>query len=166
MNPTWKAALGVILVFILGWFGGALTTIVIARHKAMMMLQHTPEAIAIVLERQTTRNLGLNDDQKKQLHSLIVDNVRQRMELQKQVQPQVKAVNRQTLQEIDALLTPDQQQLFHDNLILFKDRFGRNPFNTGAGVSPTPMAGSEPMSPATNMPATNAPATNTPATAQ
>ena len=36
------------------------------------------------------------------------------------------------LQEIDALLTPDQQQRFSDNLVLFKDRFGRNPFNVGA----------------------------------
>ncbi len=31
MNATWKAALGVILIFILGWFGGALTTLIVAR---------------------------------------------------------------------------------------------------------------------------------------
>jgi hypothetical protein len=157
MNTTWKAALGVILIFILGWFGGAVTTLVIARHKALVMMQRSPEALAIVLERQTTRNLGLNDDQKTHLHALFVENLRQRMELQKQVQPQVKAVNRQTLQEIDALLTPDQQQLFHDNLVLFKDRFGRNPFNTGAGVSPTPTAVPETTGTSTNAPATNAP---------
>ena len=138
MAKTWKAVVGVILIFILGWFGGALTTIVIARHRALVQLQRGPEALAIVLERQTTRNLGLNDDQKNQLHTLFVENLRQRMELQKQVQPQVKAVNRQTMQEIDALLTPDQQQRFHDNLVLFKDRFGRNPFNVGGIDSPVP----------------------------
>jgi hypothetical protein len=80
------------------------------------------------------------------------------MELQKQVQPQVKAVNRQTLQEIDALLTPDQQQRFHDNLVLFKEHFGRNPFSVGPAVSPTPTAGPETAGSATNVPATNAPA--------
>jgi hypothetical protein len=142
MNSTWKAALGIILIFILGWLGGTLTTIVVARHKALVVLQHGPEALAIVLERQTTHNLGLNDDQKTHLHTLFVENLRQRMELQKQVQPQVKAVNRQTMQEIDALLTPDQQQRFHDNLVLFKDRFGRNPFNVGSDDKPAPATNS------------------------
>jgi hypothetical protein len=157
MNPTWKAALGVILVFILGWFGGALTTLVIARHKALALIQRNPEALAIVLERQTTRNLGLNEDQKTQLHSLFVENLKQRMELQKQVQPQVKAVNRQTLQEINALLTPDQQQRFHDNLVLFKEHFGRNPFNAGADEKAAQAVGSETVGSGTNASATNAP---------
>jgi len=152
MNPTWKAALGVILIFVLGWFGGAVTTLVIVRHKALLLAQHGPEAIAIVLERQTTRDLGLTDDQKTHLHALFVENVRQRMELQKQVQPQVKAVNRQTLQEIDALLTADQQQRFHDNLVLFKDRFGRNPFNVGPenNVAPPAVTPSNPGNVSTN----------------
>jgi len=157
MNPTWKAALGIILIFILGWFGGALTTLVIARHKALALIQRNPEALAIVLERQTTRNLGLNDDQKTHLHTLIVENLKQRMELQKQIQPQVKTVNRQTLQEIDALLTPDQQQRFQDNLVLFKERFGRNPFNVGADYKPAPTAPPENVGASTNAPATNAP---------
>jgi hypothetical protein len=140
MNSTWKAAIGVILVFILGWFGGVLTTLLIARHKAMDIIQRDPEAIAIVLERQTTGNLGLTPDQKSHLHTLFVENLEQRMELQKQVQPQVKAVNRQTMQEIDALLTPDQQERFRENLVLFKDRFGRNPFNVGNEAKALPPA--------------------------
>lgn len=140
MNSTWKAAIGVILIFILGWVGGVITTIIIERHKALVMAQRGPEAIAIILERQTTRDLGLTEDQKTQLHAMFVENVRQRMELQKQVQPQVKALNRQTLQQIDAVLTPDQQQRFHDNLVLFKDRFGRNPFNVGPDDRPVPPA--------------------------
>ena len=152
MNPTWKAALGVILIFILGWFGGALTTLAFARHKALVMMQRGPEAIAIMLERQTTRDLGLSDAQKTQLHTLFVENLRQRMELQKQIQPQVKAVNRQTLQEIDAVLTPDQQQRFHDNLVLFKDRFGRNPFNVGADNKPVQPAAPGNIGSGTNTP--------------
>jgi len=156
MNSTWKAAIGVILIFILGWFGGAITTIALARHKAQVIAQHGPEALAVVVERQTTRDLGLNSDQKTHLHTLFVENIRQRLELQKQIQPQMKALNRQTLQEIDAVLTPDQQQHFHDNLILFKDRFGRNPFSVGADDKPGPAANPENLG-AGNMPATNAP---------
>ena len=140
MSPTWKAAIGIILVFILGWFGGVVTIMVIARHKAIAMTQRGPEAIAIMLERQTTRDLSLNADQKAKLHDLILDNVKQREELQKQIQPQVKELNRQTLQQIDAQLTSDQQQRFHDNLILFKDRYGRNPFNVGPDDKPAQPA--------------------------
>jgi hypothetical protein len=158
MNSTWKAALGVILIFILGLFCGVLTTIVIARHKALVIAQRGPEALAIVVERQATRGLGLNEDQKTHLHALILENVRQRLELQKQIQPQVKALNRQTMQEIDAVLTPDQQQRFHDNLVLFKDRFGRNPFNVGADEKPAPAANPENLGTGVNVPATNAPA--------
>jgi hypothetical protein len=156
MSTTWKAALGVILVFILGWVGGVVTTLVIAKHKALL-LQRNPEAIAIVLERQTTRGLGLNDDQKTRLHALFVENVQQRMELQKQVQPQVRAVNRQTLQAIDAILTPDEQQRFHDNLVLFKDRFGRNPFNTGSEDHSPPATEASTIGTNSTAPATNTP---------
>jgi len=157
MSPTWKAALGVILIFILGWFGGSLTTLLIVRHKAIVALQRGPEALAILLERQTTRNLGLDADQTKQIHAIFVKNLRQRMDLQKQVQPQVRVVNRQTMKEINALLTPDQQQRFHDNLILFKDRFGRNPFNVGMENNPIPPPNPDNLGSATNALPVNAP---------
>jgi hypothetical protein len=132
MNATWKAVVGVILVFILGWFGGALTTLVIAHQRTLLLLQRDPEPLAKLLERQTTRNLGLDEDKRQQLHALILANLKQRMALQKQIQPQVKALNAQTLQQINALLTPDQQEQFHENLVTLKRRFGRNPFNVNA----------------------------------
>jgi hypothetical protein len=135
MNPTWKAVIGVILIFILGWFGGAVTTLLIAKHK-IQTIQRNPDALAVVLERQTARNLGLDADKKQQLHGVFVQYIRQRLELQRQIQPQVRALNAQTLQQIDGLLTVDQQQEFHDNLILFKERFGRNPFNVGTEEKP------------------------------
>ena len=158
MNATWKAALGVILVFILGWFGGVLTIIVVERHRALILLQHEPEGMAKLLERQTLRSLDLDEGKRKQVHDLIVQNLKQRMELQKQIQPQVRVINRQTLQQIDALLTPDQQQRFRESLAGFKKRFGRNPFNTGpddqaarSGNQGNTGAGSE--APASNAPA-------------
>jgi hypothetical protein len=157
MSPTWKAALGVILIFILGWFGGALTTLIIEHHRMLVVIQHDPEPLAKMLERQTTRNLGLSEDQTKQLHALFVENLRERLDLQKQIQPQVKAVNGQTLQQIDALLSPDQQKRFHDNLVRFKQRFGRNPFNVGAEDKAVPGTSPQSQAPLTNAPATNAP---------
>ncbi len=130
MNPTWKAVAGVTVIFILGCVMGTLGTLVAVKHRAIA-LQRNPEALAIVLERQTAHNLGLDADKKQQLHAVFVQYIRQRLELQKQIQPQVHTVNAQALQQIDGLLTPDQQEKFRENLVLFKARFGRNPFNVG-----------------------------------
>ena len=149
MSPTWKAALGVIVIFILGWFGGALSVWIFAHHRMMVLATGNTQAITMLLERQTTRGLKLDDSQKAQIHDLLLQNVRERKELQKQVQPQVWTDNRQTMAAINALLTPEQQQKFQDNLLLFKARFGRTPLNTGPEETATNTA------PATAGPGTN-----------
>jgi hypothetical protein len=161
MNPTWKAAIGVILIFILGWFGGALSTWIIGHQRLIQFAQHNEQAIVTLLERRTTRGLHLDDDKKAQIHQLLQENIKQRSQLQKQIQPQVWACNRQTLDAINALLTPDQQQKLQDNLLLFKANFGRNPLGTGPEdksaaptVAPVPssaISGTN-MSPASNTP--------------
>ena len=142
MNPTWKAALGVIFIFILGWFGGALTTLIIAHHKIIALAPGNPQALTTLLERQTTRGLKLDDGQRAKLHDLLLENVRERKELQKQIQPQVWTYNRQTMDAINAVLTPEQRQKFEDNLLLFKVHFGRNPLNTGPEESAPATVGS------------------------
>ena len=138
MNATWKAVIGVVLVFILGWFGGALTTLVIAHQRMLAVVDQKPGPLAVMLERQTTRGLGLDEDKKQQIHTLLVDYLKQRFALQQQIQPQVQALNGQTLKQIDAVLTPAQQQQFRDNLVLIKKRFGRNPFNVSSDDKPAP----------------------------
>ena len=156
MSPTWKAVIGVILVFILGWFGGALTTLVIAHHRMLAVIDQKPEPLARMLERQTIRGLGLDEDKKQQIHALLVDYLQKRFALQKQIQPQVQALNGQTLNQINALLTSGQQEQFHDNLVRLKQRYGRNPFNVGAEDRPTSTTasiGTNATAPATNTPA-------------
>ena len=151
MSPTWKAALGVIVIFILGWFGGALTTLIIARQKLLTLARGDTQTMTSVLVRQTTYGLRLGDNQRVQLRALILENVKQRKELQKQIQPQVWTCNRQTMDAINAVLTPEQRQKFQDNLLLFKAHFGRNPLNTGPEESASPTQ--ETVGSATNAPA-------------
>jgi hypothetical protein len=155
MSNTWKAAIGVILIFILGWFGGALTTLVITHHRMLLMIQHDPAPLAKLLERQTTRNLDIDDQQRAKLHTIFLENLKARAALQKQIQPEVKEANKLTLQQINAVLTPVQEQRFQENLVRFKERFGRNPFNVGS-ENDAPAPASPP--PADLGSATNAPA--------
>ncbi len=90
MSPTWKAAIGVIVVFILGWFGGALTTLIIAHHKIIEPGPGQfpgPDHPAGTAD--DARPCQLDEGQKAKLHDLLLENVRERKELQKQIQPQV-----------------------------------------------------------------------------
>jgi 5-methylcytosine-specific restriction endonuclease McrA len=154
MSPTWKAALGVIVIFILGWFGGALTTLIIAHNKLLVLARGDTQAMTTMLVRQTTHGLKIDENQRAQLRALIQENVKQRKQLQQQIQPQVWTLNRQTMLAINNVLPADQQQKFQENLQLFKTRFGRNPLNTG----PDDSAASSLLQPAgtgTNTPAGN-----------
>lgn len=134
MNSTWKAILGVLLVFILGWLAGALCSGLYFRHRVLAIVQGGPEAVAQVLEKRMTRNLDLNDTQRQQVHSFILQNLQQRKQLQSQIQPEVQMANRQTLSQINSILTPDQRVVLHANLIEFRQRFGKSPFNPNAEV--------------------------------
>jgi hypothetical protein len=169
MNKTWKAILGVILIFILGWLTGALCGSLYVRHRVLDIVQRGPEAVAGILEQRMTRNLDLDATQKDQIHGFILANLQQRKLLQAQVQPQVQVANRETLKEINSVLRPDQQQKLHENLVEFRQRFGKSPFNPNADVptdgTATP-ANPAPANPAPTdiTPTNSAPADTAPAT--
>jgi Spy/CpxP family protein refolding chaperone len=132
MSKTWKAILGVILIFIFGGLAGAFSASLYIHHKTVILLKGGPAALAEVFERRMTHNLGLDANQKQQIHDAFTKNLTQRMELQKTVQPQIWMLNRETMAEIDAVLNPEQQKKFDENIDQFKIRFGRNLLNAGA----------------------------------
>jgi hypothetical protein len=148
MSKTWKAVLGVILIYIFGCFSGAVSTSIFFHHKMLEFLKHPGVAELAVLEKQLTGNLGLDDDQKKQVHACFLENLEQRKELQKQIQPQVQALNRQTRQEITAILHPGQVELFNQNIEKFRKRWAPTAFNQNAENPSAPQV--QPTSPATN----------------
>jgi hypothetical protein len=144
MNPTWKAAIGVLLVFILGWFCGVLCTWIFVHHKMVALAKGGSMVIATALDRQATRGMKLTDDQQAKVYALLLENVRERSKLQNTIKPQVWAINQQTLQGINGVLNPEQQRKFQDNLVLFEKNFGRDPLSTGedekAGTNATPSS--------------------------
>jgi hypothetical protein len=153
MTSHWKAILGIILVFIFGCLFGALATSAFFYHRTAEFLQRGPEGMADLLERRMTRNLGLNEDQQRQIHACFMNNADARRELQVQIQPQIQTLNREMLQQINAILRPDQQERFHENLVRFRQRFGKSPFNPNAENNPV----SPPAPPPTNSGGTNPP---------
>lgn len=132
-----KAVLGVILVFILGCIAGWLGASVVHYRQTTLMLQRGPEATAELLENRMTRNLDLDAAQQQQIHTDFMENLRQRKLLQTQIQPQVQLLNRATMQQIMAILRPDQAEHFRQNVSQFRQRFGKGPFNPNA-ESPSP----------------------------
>jgi hypothetical protein len=138
MKNTWKAVLGVVLIFILGWLAGALCSWAFIHHRVIDLIHRGPEAVAEVLERRMGHNLNLDPAQKAQVHGFVLENLQQRRQLQKQIQPQIRTANQQMIKEIDGVLRPDQVQTLHENISEFKKRFGRNPFNAEADAVTTP----------------------------
>jgi hypothetical protein len=135
MNTTWKAVLGVGLIFILGWVTGAVSASLFIRHKAVTMLKDGSPAVATALERRLTRGMALDDSQDKAVYAALLKNLTQRADLQHELQPRVQELNRQTLGEVDAVLKPDQQARFLENYKAFRNRFG-NVLNSGPESPP------------------------------
>jgi Spy/CpxP family protein refolding chaperone len=140
MNPTWKVILGVLLVFLIGCAAGAFATSLVFHHRILTSLHGGPAAMAQIIERRATRNLDLTSEQRDQVHHLIVENLTQRQQLQKQIQPQMRELNQQTLAQIQAVLNPDQAQKFHDNLELIRLETGHNFFPVPKATTTAPPA--------------------------
>jgi LPS O-antigen subunit length determinant protein (WzzB/FepE family) len=148
MTSHWKAVLGVILIYLFGCFSGVVSTSIFFHHKLLEFLKHPSVAELAVLEKQLTGNLGLDEDQKKQVHACFLENLEQRKELQKQIQPQVQALNQQTRQQITAILHPGQVELFNQNIEKFRKHWAPTAFNQNAENPSSPPV--QPAGAATN----------------
>ena len=157
MKSHWKAVLGVILIYIFGCFSGGVSTSIFFHHKMLDFLKHPAVAMLAVQEKRLTGNLGLDDNQKRQVHEYFLENLQQRREVQKQIQPQIQMVNRQTMQQVTAILRPDQAQLFHQNIEKFNKRLAASVFNQN--TKDPPPFDAQPVAPTTNSGTANPPAT-------
>ena len=157
MTNHWKAVVGVILIYVFGCFSGAISTSIFFHHRMLAFLQHPAVALSAALEKRLTGNLGLDANQKQQVHAYFLENLQQRKELQKEIQPQVQTLNRQTIQQVRAILRPDQAERFQQNIDKFRKRVEAIASNQNAENPSAPKV--EPATPATNSPAGSPPAT-------
>jgi len=155
MTTRWKAILGVILIYVFGCLSGGVAVSIIVHHRILAILQHPALAATEAMERHLTENLHLDPTQKTEVHGYFMENLQQRKVLQKQIQPQIKTLNQQTVDQITAVLHPDQAVIFHQNVDLLRKKFatlssdqssapapsipalsGDAPTNSGAGSPP------------------------------
>ena len=137
MTSHWKAILGVILIFVLGFVSGTVCTSIVAHRKLVAFLKHPGAVAEAALEKKLTHNLALDKDQKREVHDYFLENLQSRRELSKQIEPQERVANLETFQKINAILHPDQQQTFRQNIEEFKNRF-KTATNTDGENIPVP----------------------------
>jgi len=140
MTSPWKAVLGVILIFIFGFLSGVVCSAIYAEHKVTAFLKHPAVTLMAAMERNLTKNLDLDDKQKKQIHDYFMENLRQHKLLQAQIQPQVQLLNQATVKQITAALRPDQQERFNKNLDELHQRFWQYATTSDAGNPSEPVA--------------------------
>jgi hypothetical protein len=133
MMRDWKSTLAVMLVFALGCAAGVLVAFIVMRQHVTSVLQRDSPAYEQILERRLTRGLDLDESQRERFHEALTANIEARKSLQKQIQPQVQALNIQTRRELRSILKPEQFAIFRRNLEDFRRRFG-SPGLGGRGI--------------------------------
>jgi hypothetical protein len=103
----WKAILVLTLVFIAGIAVGVLGTRVVVRSYLQAAIAH-PERIQVVIERNLTRKLRLDGEQRAELADILTDTRGELHTLRVQYQPQAAEILRKADARIAKLLTPEQ----------------------------------------------------------
>ena len=114
---NWKSLLLLALVFFAGMAMGVVGTRMVVRHVVQQAIAH-PERMQLLMERNLTRRLRLDNEQQVKLHTILTDARGQLRGLRQEFQPQAAAVLRDTDGKITALLTPEQQARYEK----FKER--------------------------------------------
>jgi len=142
MKSNWKAILGVILIFVLGFISGVVGSSIFVSHKIASFLRQPAVVAEAALEKRLTRNLKLDENQKVQIHDFFLKNLQSRREFNKQIQPEIRMANLETFRKINATLRPDQQEIFRKNLEEMRNRFRKVAADTGEDNLP-PTGASE-----------------------
>jgi hypothetical protein len=107
----WKSILLLTLVFATGLIAGVAGTRAVARRMTDEAVTH-PEHAQMVLERNLTRRLWLDQDQQAQLHGIMTDARGQIVVLRQQYQPQIQTIYLQTDSRIEAMLRRGQLERY------------------------------------------------------
>jgi Spy/CpxP family protein refolding chaperone len=122
-----KAALWVVAVFLLGAALGGLLGYIFAHHSVFANAQLTePQKRAHRVE-QLTHELGLTNDQRQQLDTILSQLHAEYKALREQTDAQVDQARQKGRNQIRAILTPEQKPKFEEFLRRMDEERKRNP---------------------------------------
>jgi len=106
-----KTILLLALVFCAGAVVGIVGTRMVVRRAMLGAFLH-PERAQAVIERTLTRRLRLDNEQQVKLHQVLTDAHGQLQDLRKQYHPQLVMIFSNANDQINVMLTPEQQARF------------------------------------------------------
>jgi Spy/CpxP family protein refolding chaperone len=106
------------LVFLAGVVAGVVGTRAMVRHAVQNAILH-PEKTQVMLERNLTRKLELDNGQRVKLHQILAATHSDMKNLRREYQPRFFEVVSNAEGQITAILTPEQQAKF-DRLLAEK----------------------------------------------
>ena len=107
----WKSILLLVLVFLTGIVAGVAGSRAMARLIAAKATDH-PEWAQMVIERSLNRRLGLDENQKAQLHDIMTDARGQITTLRGEYRPKIEVIYLQTDSQIQGMLKPEQLERY------------------------------------------------------
>jgi hypothetical protein len=142
MTSRGKAVIGVVLIFFLGFAAGGVATSIYAHWKIAQVLKHPGQALMAAMEKNLTKNLDLDDNQKHQIHGYFMDNLKQHKLAQALILPQIQKLNQTTVQQIRAALRPEQLKRFDENLNDLSSRYWKYSTSQETAPASQPEVGS------------------------
>ena len=109
---TWKAILGVVLVFLLGAVAGGLVVGARAAKRLHRVLHGGTAFTAQEIVRPLAWHLGLDASQREQVLKIVEVSQAKIVDARKQCQPQIHAAVDESIAETRAVLRPDQAEKF------------------------------------------------------
>lgn len=106
-----KLVLLIALIFGAGFVAGIVATRVVVRHFVRRAIEH-PELVQLQIERELTWKLRLTPDQRREVAEILATTHGQLKQLRSEVQPQFAEIVHTAATNINALLTPEQQERF------------------------------------------------------
>jgi Spy/CpxP family protein refolding chaperone len=123
----WIAIVAVAALFLSGISIGALAVVLLGHHWAESesasgggpgsgpgMMMRSPMPPPEIFIEHLARQLGLDDDQKAKIQSILAESEERSNEIRREIRPRLEAQIEETHRRIGELLTPDQRRKFED----------------------------------------------------
>ena len=120
----WKAVVGVVLVFLLGAFAGALVTHKIYQRKIETIMEDEPRTRSEFIVQRLNHELHHDPTQLEQLRAIIKETHSEMKNLRRQFKPQMEELLARSQEKVRAILRPDQLETYEKIVAARKKKHG------------------------------------------